>query len=250
MLAETGQFINWVRVRSPQARTWRDYQCDLAIFKHRMGDRSVEEIRPCDVDGYVNALVEAGYKPSTVNRRLAAVASFYAFLIGSGRQISCPVIPRRHYLKEPQRLPRPVNEQELRKFFSAIRDVRDRAMFTLMLRCGLRIGEVSALKMDDLYLGESPSRIILHGKGSRERTVYLSPETERDLRTWLEIRARTDCEYVLSVIRNGSCLRQVSMCASTVFAGKAAYPSPRTACGTPSPILCSRRACPSPPFRN
>lgn len=161
-----------------------------------MGDRTVEQIRPRDIDEYVNFLVEAGYKPSTVNRRLAAAASFYSYLTGNGRQIACPVIPRRHYLKEPQRLPRPVNEQDLRKFFSAIRDVRDRAMFTLMLRCGLRIGEVSTLKMKDLYLGESPSRIILHGKGSQERTVYLSPEAERDLRMWLAGRATINCEYV------------------------------------------------------
>lgn len=172
MVNEIQSFIQWVRVRSPQARTWRD------------------------VDEYVNSLVDAGYKPSTVNRRLAAVASFYTYLTASDRQISCPVIPRRHYLKEPQRLPRPVTEQDLRKFFSAIRDVRDRAMFTLMLRCGLRIGEVSTLKMSDLYLGESPSRIILHGKGSRERTVYLSPEAEHDLQIWLEVRLKVNCEHV------------------------------------------------------
>src|SRR5262245_54786740 len=139
MNSDITQFINWVRVRSPQARTWRDYQCDLRLFQKTMGDRSVEEIHPRDVDEYVNALVEAGYKPSTVNRRLAAVTSLYVYLSGSSGPIACPVIPRRHYLKEPQRLPRPINEQDLRKFFDAIRDVCDRAMFTLMLRCGLRI---------------------------------------------------------------------------------------------------------------
>lgn len=196
MVNEIQDFIRWVRVRSPQARTWRDYQCDLAIFKRKMEGHLVEDIRPRHVDEYVNSLVDAGYKPSTINRRLAAVASFYAYLTASGRQISCPVIPRRHYLREPQRLPRPVAEQDLRKFFSAIRDVRDRAMFTLMLRCGLRIGEVSALKMNDLYLGESPSRIILHGKGSRERTIFLSPEAEHDLRIWLGVRLKVNCEYV------------------------------------------------------
>lgn len=157
MIADIERFINWVRMRSPQARTWRDYQCDLALFKTRMGERRIEDIRPRDVDEYLRVLVEAGYKPSTVNRRLAAVTSLYVYLLESGRQISNPVIPRRHYVKEPQRLPRPVNEQELRKFFSAIRDVRDRAMFTLMLRCGLRIGEVSTLEMTDLYLGDAPA---------------------------------------------------------------------------------------------
>jgi site-specific recombinase XerC len=119
------------------------------------------------VDRFVSYQIEQGYKPSTVNRRLAAVVSFYRYLISQGQADACPVLPRRHYLREPQRLPRPVNEQDLRKFFGALHDIRDRAMFTLMLRCGLRIGEVTDLNMRDLYLGEKPSRLILRGKGSR-----------------------------------------------------------------------------------
>jgi site-specific recombinase XerD len=81
-------------------------------------------------------------------------------------------------------------------FFGAINDVRDRAMFTLMLRCGLRIGEVAELKIGDLYLGELPSRMIIRGKGARERTVYLSPEAERDLEKWLAKRPKVRCEHV------------------------------------------------------
>jgi len=188
MLAEIERFIQWVRMRSPQARTWRDYKCDLALFMDVIKKREVEEIRPRDVDVFVNFQAGRGYKPSTVNRRLAAVTSFYAFLTASGRRVNCPVLPKRHHLREPQRLPRPVNEQELRKFFAATHDVRDRAMFTLMLRCGLRIGEVAELKMSDLYLGESPSRMIIRGKGARERTVFLSREAERDLQGWLAKR--------------------------------------------------------------
>jgi site-specific recombinase XerD len=65
-----------------------------------------------------------------------------------------------------------------------------------MLTSGLRISEVSALKMTDIYLGEAPSRMIIRGKGSRERTVYLSSEAEQDLDLWLEKRSKTRCEYV------------------------------------------------------
>ena len=196
MQSEVEQFINWVCIRSPQARTWRDYKCDLDLFVKVMGAKSSEEIRPRDLDEFVNVQVGKGYKPSTVNRRLAAVASFYAFLIRVGRQIVSPVLPKRHYLREPQRLPRPVNEKDLRTFFGAIHDPRDRAMCTLMRRCGLRIGEVAELKKSDLYLGESPSRLIIHGKGSTERTVYVSPEAERDLNHWLAVRPKVSDEHV------------------------------------------------------
>ena len=188
MLAEIGQFINWVRMQSPQARTWRDYRCDLDLFKSVIGDQNILEIQPRHLDSFVHHQISKGYKPSTVNRRLAAVVSFYRFLIAQGKALTCPVLPKRHYLREPQRLPRPVNEEDLRRYFGFVHDIRDKAMFTLMLRCGLRIGEVSELKISDLYLGESPSRMIIRGKGSRERTVYLSPEAERNLEGWLAQR--------------------------------------------------------------
>jgi site-specific recombinase XerD len=194
--AEAERFIHWVRMRSPEARTWRDYRCDLDLFMHMMGTRDIEEIRPRDIDDFVNFQVSKGYKPSTVNRRLAAIASWYAFLKKDSQQLTSPVLPKRHYLKEPQRLPRPVNEKDLRTFFGVIHDPRDRAMCTIMLRCGLRIGEVSDLKKPDLYLGEAPSRLIIHGKGSTERTVYVSPEAECALNSWLTIRPKVPCEHL------------------------------------------------------
>ena len=202
MRAEIEQFIHWVRMRSPQARTWRDYQCDLKIFMKLTGDRTVEDVHVRDVDKFVNYQVNQGFKPSTVNRRLAAIASFYRYLIGNDRPLISPVLPRRHYLKEPERLPRPVDEENLRKFFSAIQDVRDRAMCTLMLRCGLRIGEVSALEIADLYLGDLPPRMIIRGKGSRERTVYLSPDAVSDLNRWMEDRPKVCSRHVFVSYQN------------------------------------------------
>jgi len=202
MELEIEKFINWVRMRSPQARTWRDYKCDLQLFLKIMKDQRVEDVRFRDVDEFVNFQVCKGFKPSTINRRLAAVASFYTYLIDDGRQLACPVLPKRHYVKEPQRLPRSVNEQDIRKFFNIINDERDRAMCSLMLRSGLRIGEVAVLKMVDLYLGELPSRMIIHGKGSRERTVYLSPDAERDLNHWLEKLPKIHCEYAFVTYQN------------------------------------------------
>ncbi len=196
MLAEVQRFIDWVRMRSPQARTWRDYKSDLILFMQVIKKRNVTAIRPYDLDRFVNFQISKGYKPSTVNRRLAAMTSFYAFLTVHGCQVTCPVLPKRHYLREPQRLPRPVNEQDLRKFFGVVHDARDRAMFSLMLKCGLRIGEVSGLKMTDLFLGRAFSRMIVRGKGAKERTVYLSPDAEHDLQNWLLRRPGVRCEYV------------------------------------------------------
>lgn len=196
MLSEIQSFVNWVRRRNPQARTWKDYQYDLTQFVTLMGDLPVEKITFREVDHFVNVQVAQGRKPTTINRRLAALTSLFTFLSDEQPALVCPVFRHRHFLREPQRLPRPVKEDELAKFFAVITDTRDRAMFGLMLRCGLRIGEVAELRLADLFLDEPRPRLLARGKGSRERSVYLSPQAERALRAYLAKRPEVPSDFV------------------------------------------------------
>lgn len=199
MLSEIKEFVNWVHRRNPQARTWRDYSYDLRQFIEVLGDRLPGDITLRDIDRFVDQQVSRGYKPTTVNRRLAAILSFYNYLADENPELVCPVIPRRHYLREPQRLPRPVQVESLEKLFLVVNDPRDRAMFILMLRCGLRIGEVANLRLTNLFLDEPSPRLLVHGKGSRERSVYLSAQALRVLRTYLLVRptaATSDCVFL------------------------------------------------------
>jgi len=66
----------------------------------------------------------------------------------------------------------------------------------LMLRCGLRIGEVACLLLPDLYLDEDAPRLLVRGKGSRERSVYLSRQAERALRAYLQERPSATSDFV------------------------------------------------------
>jgi site-specific recombinase XerD len=196
MLVEIERFVNWVRRRNPDARTWKDYGYDLRFFVQVVGDRPLAEITFREVDTFIGQQTEKGFKPSTINRRLAAIIALYAFFSAEDDTLVCPVIPRRHHLREPLRLPRPVQEADLRQFFEAITDTRDLAMFTLMLRCGLRIGEVAGLQISDLFLEEDFPRLMIRGKGSRERTVYLSPQAMQALKEYLSIRPMVSSEFV------------------------------------------------------
>jgi site-specific recombinase XerD len=196
MVAEIERFVNWLRRRNAGARTWRDYGYDLKQFVEVVGDQPPAAITFHDVDRFVMQQAEQGFSPATLNRRLAAVQSLYAFLSDEDPMLICPVLPHRHGLREPRRLPRPVPHDDLNKFFAAIDDTRDRAMFTLMLRCGLRISEVAQLRLVDLYLDEDRPRIVAHGKGSKERSVYLSPQAERTLRAYLRERPHVVSTFV------------------------------------------------------
>jgi len=204
MLSEVERFVNWTRRRSPEARTWKDYGYDLRIFIEVVGDRPLKEITFRDIDHFIAVQSEKGFKPSTINRRLAAVISLYGFLAVEDDELVCPVIVRRHHVREHQRLPRPVDEESLKRFFAVITDSRDRAMFLLMLRCGLRIGEVAGLHLADLYLSEEYPRVVVRGKGSRERGVYLSRQAETALREYLTERPSARSEFVfLSYLEDG-----------------------------------------------
>jgi len=129
---------------------------------------------------------------STINRRLAALHALYHFLaVESDTAPANPVLPRRHFIRAGERLPRDVQDADLEALFAVIHAPRDRAMFLLMLRCGLRVSEVRSLSLDDLYLQPTPGklpRLRLHGKGSHQRVVYLSAQPLAALKRWLEER--------------------------------------------------------------
>jgi site-specific recombinase XerD len=120
MLAEIERFINWQRRRNADARTWRDYQYDLKQFAEVVGDVPPASVTFHDVDRFVTSQAGRGFKPATINRRLAAIESLYAFLADDDPMLVCPVLPHRHGLREPQRLPRPVPADDLAKFFAVI----------------------------------------------------------------------------------------------------------------------------------
>jgi site-specific recombinase XerD len=96
MLTEIDTFVNWLRRRNPAARTWRDYRGDLTQFAAVAGDRPPIEVTFRDVDRFVAAQVARGFQPATVNRRLAAITSFYTFLADEDPKLVCPVFPHRH----------------------------------------------------------------------------------------------------------------------------------------------------------
>lgn len=204
MRDDIDRFVGWVRRRNPQARTWRDYGYDLEQFVAMVGDKPPAAVTFHDVDAFVMAQAARGFKPATINRRLAAIMSFYTFLSDEDPDLICPVLPHRHTLRDRQRLPRPVPEADIRRFFAVIEGTRDRAMFLLMLRCGLRISEVANLQMTDLYLEEAYPRLVAYSKNSKERSVYLSVQTEEALRAYLAERLPANSNYVfLSYLGDG-----------------------------------------------
>ena len=199
MLSEIEQFDKWLRRKSPHTTTRVHYTSDVRIF-FAWADKPPTAITVRDVDAFLEHSQQAGHSIATVNRRLASLRSFYHFLdIESDNAPPNPVLPKRHFIRQGQRLPRDVQDPDLDKLFAVITSSRDRAMFLLMLRCGLRVGEVRNLSLNDLYLQPTPGnlpRVWLHGKNGSQRVVYLSTQPLTALKKWLELRPVTQASAV------------------------------------------------------
>jgi hypothetical protein len=91
----------------PLAKTWRDDCCDLTLFVNVLGDRQIDDIHPKEIDAFVQHQIDCKYKPSMVNRRLAAGVSLYSYVASEGRSLPYPVLPKRYSLYEPHQQPRP-----------------------------------------------------------------------------------------------------------------------------------------------
>lgn len=136
-----------------------------------------------DIDCLINAARSRGLAAATINGHLSMLTELFDFLREDGQMQTQPVIRRRHRLPTPTTLPKPIAETDLVAFFKVIDSVRDRLLFLLMLRCGLRVSEACSLTWNDVDL-EAASIRINNGKGQVDRVVYIAPDVEQALQLW------------------------------------------------------------------
>ncbi|HEY9708493.1 MAG TPA: tyrosine-type recombinase/integrase, partial [Oculatellaceae cyanobacterium] len=186
MHPELSQFRNWLKCQHPTSSASVHYSSDLALF-FSFSKKPSSKITSIDVDRYISYSLQLGHRPSTINRRLSALRTFYYFLsIVCDSPTVCPVLPR-HRPRKSYPLPRDVNDSDIKTLFRHIDNLRDKAMFLLMLDCGMRVGEVRYLSLDDLHF-EDPPHLLIHGKGGKQRIAYLSPPSQDALQVWLASR--------------------------------------------------------------
>jgi site-specific recombinase XerD len=108
---------------------------------------------------------------------------FFVFLCDHEVLAQSPIQVPRHQMLVPTRLPRPMAEAEVVACFRVIDALEDRTMFLLMLRCGLRVSEVSRLLWAAIDMAQGTLRIH-NSKGQVDRVVYQSPDVTTALRQW------------------------------------------------------------------
>jgi site-specific recombinase XerD len=137
---------------------------------------------PQDITAFLTAGQTAGLAPSTLNTKLSLLVSVFAHLCEEGVMQQQPV-RRRHRLLTPQGLPKAIPDADLGAFFQVIDSLRDRLLFLLMLRCGLRVSEACALSWEAVDLQAGTVRIN-QGKGRVDRLVYFSADVAQAFQRW------------------------------------------------------------------
>lgn len=157
------------------------------IFYAARGKSHLQDIVSEDLEGFVEHEQDRGLKITTVGTRLHSLWAFLRYLIGQDI-IGERILKRRIRLKVPAFLPRAIAPGDVRKLLGAITTARDRALILVLLRTGMRIGELLNLRVRDLDVRERKIHIYEGEKNCLGRVVYLSDDALVALKLWLKKR--------------------------------------------------------------
>jgi len=241
------EFLGYLADRNFSPRTCRSYAYDLLAFTRWLDSEAIA-VADVDVDvllRFLTACREAtprgrpggnvysirdgrntGYAPATINRRLAAISSLFAFREMREPGASSPV-PRGRVarsrargertgllahvgtvkprsklrVRESRRLPRGLSREESTALLGSFRTWRDRAIGGLMLLSGLRSGEVLGLTVADVDIARRWVRV--RGKGDKERSVPIDADVAGAIQTYLLAERPETDTAVLFVVGKG-----------------------------------------------
>ena len=162
----------------------------------------IEQVSHKKLLSYIDHLRYRRLSAKTINCHLDSIRGFYNYLIEEEQVAIINPVKKGYSLRLSQPLPRYLREEEVDRFFEVIKNLRDRAIFLLMLRCGLRVEEVAKLSLSDLDLRRS--QMLVHGKGAKERVVYISDDTYRALVNYLQARRWIRVRKVF-LVEKGTC---------------------------------------------
>ena len=145
------EFEKYLQRRFPGRRTPIDYLSDLRQFRS-VCQKTWREVDMHDIDVFVDQQHAGGLKPATIRRRVAALKTFFDFMAEESGDLSWPnpVRFKRHAGRQEKRVPRDLHDDDIERVWQKISSSRDRAWFALMVRAGLRVGEVVDLKLRDI----------------------------------------------------------------------------------------------------
>jgi site-specific recombinase XerD len=169
--------------RQFSAHTVASYTIDLRLFFAEIAV-PLAQVSYREVDQFVERQHQHGRAWATINRRLNALKHFFDFCLDQQVVGGHPVKPS-HVVRRGPPLPKALSREHVQQLFGQIDHPMDRALFLVMLRCGLRVSEVAQLKLEQID-GEQQAWHIVQGKGRKDRRVSMSPDAVASVQQCLE----------------------------------------------------------------
>ena len=170
--------------------TLNAYSSDLHAAQDSIGN--LLDANSSDIQNYLSHLPD---KPSSISRKASALRSFYKFLMLE-KIITKNPTTNLELPKRGRTLPKYLSPEEIALLISSSGDiktsVRLRCMIELLYASGLRVSELCELPMS-ANLGD---KLLIHGKGAKERLVPMHEGAQHALHNWLQMRGDNNSKYV------------------------------------------------------
>ena len=186
------QYLMDLYRRNCRPNTLRSRFASIFVFLQYLkaqGRQMLEQVGREDVCAFIEQEQDRGLRPASVFCRLEGLYAFIGFLVD--REVLSPdLLKRKLRVKVPDSLPRAIDPEDVRRLLAVIRHPRDRAMVLVLLRTGMRIGELLHTTLFDVKLAERRIEIFETQKNRVGRVVYLAEDACQALEHWLEVRRR------------------------------------------------------------
>ena len=167
---------------------------DLKEIKINDMDISIlKKITLQDIHGYISYMaIDLKSSPATRARKISAIRVFFKYLTSKAKIIDVNPAQDLETPKLGKRMPRYLSLEESKKLLNVSQDdtdrnsIRDHAIITLFLNCGMRLSELVGINISNIDFSESRMTVI--GKGNKERTIYLNKACMNALKDYLSIR--------------------------------------------------------------
>jgi site-specific recombinase XerD len=202
----TDSLMNWRRYlkrRNCSPNTVKNYLNTVRAFAIWL-DVPLESVTHQKISQYIDHLMRKRLRPKTINCHVNSVRQFYHYLHEEEHLPIVNPVRRNHVLKMSKPLPRHLRDEQVDTFFDVVKGHRDRAMFMLMLRCGLRVEEVAHLTLGVLDFKQQKI-IVEDGKGSKDRIVYMSNDVLLALTDYLRVRPPSKAKRIF-LVEKGTCM--------------------------------------------
>ena len=164
----------------------------------------IERVCQHKVTEYIDYLLEKRLKAKTINLHLARIRVFYDYLYHEEEIKVVNPVKKGTNLRLSKPLPKHLKDEQVKALFNGIKKHRDRAIFKVILRCGLRVEEVSDLALTDIDLKRRKIH-VRNGKGNKDRVVYISQDTHIVLMEYLRRRPQSRAKKIF-LVEKGTCI--------------------------------------------